>query len=111
MTNDEIREIVRITINELANRNMIRTDRYQIVLKSLEPKLREFFKTNKDNRDKQMGQILYRLSGDSYIDIIYSQYRDGITMERIAEEMDKDVSTIKRNKKRLMMNIYDLLKA
>lgn len=108
MTNDEIREIVRITINELANRNMIRTDRYQIVLKSLEPRLREFFK---DNRDKQMGQILYRLSGDSYIDIIYSQYRDGITMERIAEEMDKDVSTIKRNKKRLMMNIYDLLKA
>ena len=56
-------------------------------------------------------RILYLTTfmDDEYIDIIYAIYRDGNTQEWLAEYLGVDVSTIKRNKKRLITKIYELL--
>lgn len=96
---------VRMTIKELKRNGMLK-DRYTILLKETEPILREYF-IKKNN--KEIESFLINHSDDPYIDILYLHYRDGITIEKIAGYMDKDESTIKRNKKRLIMSIYELL--
>ena len=107
MTQEQIREVVKITIDELTRAKLINTDTYQYILPKVELKLKYFF-NNKAGGIK-VGHILRQLSDDPYIDIIFLQYRDGKTIEWIAEYMDKDISTIKRNKKRLIYKIYELL--
>ena len=106
MSQEDIREIVRLTINELAKRKMLKLENYNSMLYAVEPKLKEFFKNKKD---KKLRHILSQLSDDPYIDVIYLQYRDNKTLDKIAEYMEKDVSTIKRNKKRIIMSIYEML--
>ena len=106
MTPEQIREIVKITLDELMSRKQINTGSYQSVLQVVDVRLYKFFKGAKD---KQLSYILSQLSDDAYIDIIYLQYRDGKTIEWIAEYMERDESTIKRNKKRLIYSIYDQL--
>jgi len=94
-----------MTIKELKRQGMIKAN-YVTVLKEVEPVLREYFRTK---GNKQIEYFLRDRSDDTYIDILYLHYRDNITIERIAEVLEKDVSTIKRNKKRLIMSIYELL--
>lgn len=96
---------VAATISELKRNGMLR-DRYSVLLKDTEPVLREYF-AKKNN--KEIESFLITHSDDPYIDILYLHYRDNVTIERIAECLEKDVSTIKRNKKRLIMSIYDLI--
>lgn len=105
MENVEVQMIVRMTIKELKRQGMIKAN-YVTVLKEVEPVLREYFRTK---GNKQIEYFLRDRSDDTYIDILYLHYRDNITIERIAEVLEKDVSTIKRNKKRLIMSIYELL--
>ena len=104
MNAEQIREVVKITIDELMSRNLLNSTDYQYVLSVVDKKLYNYF----DNKTgcKGVAGALRSLSDDSYIDVIYLQYRDRKTMEWIAEAMEKDVSTIKRNKKRLIMAIY-----
>ena len=106
MTPEQIREIVKITLDELTQRKLIR-DEYPVILKLVEKKLIEFF--FRDGNTKPVGHALSQLYDDPYIDIIFLQYRDEKTLEWIAEYMDVDISTIKRNKKRLVNKIYELL--
>ena len=105
MTPEQVREVVKITIEELTKSKLLTTDNYQAVLKVVESKLYNFF----SNKDNGIGHTLNSLSDDQYIDIIFLQYRDSKTLEWIAEYFNVDVSTIKRNKKRLIYKIYELL--
>lgn len=106
MTPEQIREIVKITLEELANVNGVNMDkvRYETKKRIVEKKLKEFFNNKGDGNG--ISYALKILSDDVYIDIIYLQYRDGKTIEFISEALDKDVSTILRNKKRLIKDIY-----
>lgn len=106
MTPEQIREIVKMTLDELTQRKLIK-DEYTVILKVVEKKLQAFFNSKPDG--KGVGQVLSHLSDDPYIDIIFLQYRDGKTLEWIAEYMDKHEVTVKRNKKRLILKIYDEL--
>lgn len=105
MEKGEVQAIVMQTIRELKRQGLLE-DNYTIALKETEPIIREFF--NKKS-NKEIESFLTTYSDDLYIDIIYLHYRDNITIERIAELMNKDVSTIKRNKKRLIMKMYKLM--
>lgn len=107
MTPEQVREVVRITLDELTKRKLLKSDDYYTVLRSVEVSLYKFF----ENKDKITGvsYALNTLSDDPYIDVIFLQYRDGKTLEWIAEYMGVDVSTIKRNKKRLILAIYELI--
>jgi len=107
MDRDEVRKVVIATIAELQCQGFLR-DGYEAVKKTLESEIKQFFlKKNNENIKK----YLIEYSDDPYIDIIYLHYRDSLTLERIAELTDKDVRTIKRNKKRLLMLLYSFLEA
>ena len=106
MTPDQIREIVKVTLDELTARKLIKDD-YPYILKDVEKKLLDFFNNNGDGNG--VSTALKQLLDDPYIDIIFLQYRDGKTVEWVAEYMDVEVRTIMRNKKRLINRIYELL--
>lgn len=107
MTQEQIREVVKITIDELTKRKLLQIESYQTILRAVEVRLYRYFEGKGEGYN--ISYALHCLSDDPYIDIIYLQYRDNKTLEFIAELLNKDVSTIKRNKKRLMLNIYELL--
>lgn len=106
MTPEQVREIVKITLDELTQRKLVK-DEYPVILKAVESHLYNFFNSKGDGR--RVGQTLNHLSDDPYIDIIFYQYRDGKTLEWIAEVLDVEVRTILRNKKRLILRMYELL--
>lgn len=106
MTPEQIREIVKITLDELTARKLIKDD-YQFILKVVEKKLRAFFNDKGDSNG--VSYALNQLIDDPYIDVIFLQYRDNATVEWIAEVMNVEVRTIMRNKKRLINRIYELL--
>ena len=105
MNTEQIREIVRITLEELINNKVIKLDSYDHVLEYVTPKLEEYF--NNKVSDPRVSKALKLLSDDYYIDLIYLQYRDGHTIEWIAEYFEKEPRTILRNKKRLIYKIYE----
>lgn len=107
MTPDQIKAIVKATIEELVKSQYIKVDSYQIVLETLEPKLYGYFKDGKSYTE--LARPLKLLASDPYIKVIYLIYRNRKTLEEIAETLNKDVSTIKRNKKRLLYKIFELL--
>lgn len=104
MTPEQIREVVKMTLDEMTQRKLYKPFNYSAVLQVMDKRFYNFFK---GAEDKQLASILRQYSDDIYIDVIYYQYRDRKTIEWIAEYMEKDTSTIKRNKKRLIMKIYD----
>lgn len=103
MNKEEVQSIILMTLRELKRQNLLK-DTYSVVLKEVEPVIKEYFH-RKNNKEIEL--FLVKYSDDPYIDIIYLHYRDSITIERIAELMDKDISTIKRNKKRLIISMYE----
>lgn len=106
MTPEEIRQVVEITLDVLSQRKQYTPVSYTTILQETDQRLYKYFS---GKRDTELKQVLNRLSDDPYMDIIYLQYRDRKTLEWIAEIMEKDTSTIKRNKKRLIMLIHDSL--
>lgn len=104
MNQEEVREVVRLTIDQLLAEDLI--DKYKYINKVISKRLEEFFITK---NDRELVHALNLLSDNPYIDIIYLQYRDGKTLEFIAEYFDVDVSTIKRNKKALIEKLYKML--
>lgn len=109
LTPEQIREIVRVTIDEIIDRKLmeIKEVKYSVILQAVEKRLTKFFTTT--NKDKSLSYALRSLSDDEYVDIIYLQYRDHKTLEWIAEYLNREVCTIKRNKKRLIIKMYEML--
>lgn len=105
MDKKEVQAIVYMTIQEFKRQGLLK-DRYNVILKNTEPLIRDYFFTGNNQKIKS---YLMDMSNDPYIDIIYLHYRDNIVIEQIAAIMDKDVSTIRRNKKRLIMELYNRL--
>ena len=109
MTPEEIKEVVSITLDELITRKLINPEKYQYMLQAMDKQLYAFFSNKGDSAGVKYA--LRQLSDDPYIDVIYLQYRERKTLECIAEYMEKDVRTIKRNKKRLIIQMYNLLES
>lgn len=105
MTPEQIREVVKMTLDELTERKLVKED-YPVILKVVEGRLVSFFN---GVTDKNVSYALNQLIDDKYIDIIFLSYRDGKTLEWIAEAMNVEVRTVLRNKKRLISKIYELL--
>lgn len=109
VTPEEIKEVVSVTLDELIARKLINPEKYQYILQAMDKKLYSFFNNKGDSAGVRYA--LRQLSDDPYIDVIYLQYRERKTLENIAEYMEKDVRTIKRNKKRLIIQINNLLES
>ena len=50
-------------------------------------------------------RVINKFSNDKYYKIITYKYLDGLTLDEIAEQMHTNVSTISRNKNRLINEI------
>ena len=109
MTPEQIREIVKITIDELAQRQLIKKPNYQNVLTIAEKELKAYFDSKATDKNRKVGNILRELYDDPYIDVILLHYRDKKSLGFISECMERDITTIKRNKKRLIYRIYEAL--
>ena len=96
-----------MTIDELDQRGRLQPS-YRDILSKVEGKLKRFFAGEKMH---DVAAALTELSDDAYIDVIYLQYRDGKTLEWIAEALERDSRTITRNKKRLIIRLYELMDA
>lgn len=103
---NEVKEVVKITIDEMIRQKLCKIDYYPQKREVVEKELRAFFAGKISMINEKM---LHQLSDDQYIDIIFMLYRDENTIEQTAEAMGKDESTIKRNKKRLILSIYELM--
>ena len=102
-----VQNIVYTTIECLRRDGLLEPPRDKVYRKTAS-KIKEYFLNGE--KDKKMSCALLSISGDRYIDIIYLYYQKGYTVERIAEMLDVDVSTITRNKRRLCIEIYENLK-
>ena len=59
--------------------------------------------------DEPMRKALSAVREDERFEVIELHLRDGLTIEQTAEELDVDVSTVSRNKRRLCEKIDKLL--
>lgn len=106
MTEQQIRNVVKETVKELKRVNLLRdNDEFQYIEGA--KVLKDYFSKSPDN--VQIKTALEALKKDIYIDVIYMYYRDGLTMEQIAEAFNVEVSTIYRNKKRLVISICNMV--
>lgn len=100
----EVTRIVQITIREL-QRQEIMKEASDAAYKEISERLQIFFSPVHAD-DKELAAALDQLKGDKYRHILWMFYRDGYTVEEIAEKMDVDSRTISRNKKRLCIELY-----
>lgn len=99
---------VKMTVGELKNRKMILTpeQEYMYILRQISERLNDYFG---GNEDEEIQQILEELGDEKYINIIYLYYKDGMTLEQISFHYGVEVGTIKRNKKKLILKINELI--
>ena len=99
----EVKRIVRITISELRTQELLQ-DVERAAYKEISERLVKFFSL--DAQDDDLSSVLEQIKSDKYRHILWMFYRDGYTVEEIAERIGVDVRTVSRNKKRLCLAIY-----
>lgn len=108
MTREEVREIVEETVKELIIQRIVENPK-RTAERVAGKEIKEYFDAQKIGllgEDEYMEKALEDLKTDEYIEIVFMRYRDGYTAEQIAEKMGKDVTTIRRNNKRLLKELY-----
>lgn len=107
-----IRVTVRETVAELQKYGFLRPQG-DVSYKSISDKLNAFYAPNTGEisaeERKRIEDALYAIDVDEYAIIIPLYFRDHLTIEKIAEELDREPSTITRNKKRLCLKIHTLI--
>lgn len=98
-----VRTVVRETINELQKRGLIEDDttlRYREASRILK-------KYYTKETDQNVWKALCVVSYDPYYTIIPQYYQRNYTIEKIAEILNVEPSTVSRNKKRLCIEFYN----
>lgn len=62
-----------------------------------------YFYSDQDVRDEALKRSMHAIMNDYYFNIIEMRYRDLLTYEKIADNMSIDISTVKRNQRRLLL--------
>lgn len=106
MTDADVKRIVQLTILELKQQELLQ-DVESAAYKEISERLTRFFTL--DVPDDDLSQALEKIKSDKYRHILWMFYRDGYTVEEIAERIGVDVRTVSRNKKRLCLEIYTKL--
>lgn len=119
LTKEDVREIINETVNatiaRLKTAGMLKDDRRSVNDK-LEELLRNYptFKTIHDREDtvktvEMIEAALRTIEDDPYYDVIPMFYFDHATRESIALDFETSVTTISRNKARLLGKLAPLL--
>ena len=102
MNEKEIRKIVAMTVEELTGRNYEKDDdntNYQYMGGRIK-------KHYKEGGDKEVEKALKEVEKDQYFEIIPNYYQRNRSLTWMAVKMECDRTTIARNKKRLVLEIY-----
>lgn len=102
MTEQEIKQIVEMTVDNLIERKVIREES-NLSYQFMGMKISNHF-TNKNN--EKIEKALDEIKEDPYKKIIPMYYQDKKSIINIAMELNCDRATISRNKKRLVLKLY-----
>lgn len=103
----EVKRIVQLTIKELKRQELLQ-DAVRLAYKEISERLQKFYAPFAAD-DIELAEAIDQLQGDKYRHILWMYYRDGYTVEEIAEKLNVDVRTVTRNKKRLCIELYSKL--
>lgn len=106
MTEEEIKQIVCATVDELQRRKLL-TEETDLSYRFMGSMLKQFYK-NGHNAEK-INEALKCLERDPYINIIPLYYRDNKTITAISICESCDRATVTRNKKRLVLELYNIV--
>ena len=104
MTNNDIKSVVKETLDQLLSGNMLKYNDMIIL-----DQMGEILKAHYNKPDPEITQALESIKNDYYYGVLEGYYREGLTLERLSEKYNADISTIMRNKKRLCIQIYKLI--
>ena len=104
VTDADIKKVVNATIDSMLRKNMLRYND-NVILSSVGNILTRYY--DSDMKDITIKDTLDKLSDHTYSDILAMYYRDHMTLEVIAEKYNVDVSTIRRNKRKLCLEFYN----
>ena len=100
MTEEEVKRIVKLTVEEMRRGHDVK-DMY-IRLEKYFLNLNEYIE---DGGDPALASAILKINGDEYYPIIPLKFNDLYTDEQVAEIMNREVSTIRRNKKKLCLKL------
>lgn len=98
----EVKRIIQMTIKEMRKQELLR-DVESAAYKEISERLNAYYI---GLHDDDLQAVLDEVKDDRYFDIITMFYFEGYTVEKIAEQLNVDVRTVSRNKKRLCLEIY-----
>ena len=104
MTEEEVRMVVRITIEELKRGGLLK-DFTDIAYTEAASLLQAYYDGGES--DPIVSKAIQEQKEDPYFKIIPLYFSYGYTIEGLAELFKVEVSTVKRNKKRLCLAIYN----
>lgn len=100
-----VRRIIKMTIAELRQQELVQNATFSAYT-AVSERLRKYYETGEDDA---MREALGTMKDDKYFDILPAFYRDGDTVEEIAEYMEVDSRTVARNKRRLCLELYMII--
>lgn len=98
----DVKRIVQLTIKEMRKQELLQ-DAESAAYKEISERLNAYYI---GIHDDDLQAALDEVKDDRYFDIITMFYFERYTVEQIAEQLDVDVRTVSRNKKRLCLDIY-----
>lgn len=104
MTEQEIKNIVSRTIDDLLDRDRIKEDS-DLNYQYMSARLRRHYRIRDD---RKIGEGLKKLENDPYFRILPEYYREEHTLIWIAVDIGCDRVTVARNKKRLVLELYNI---
>lgn len=109
MTTHEVETIIERTVkravSELKSAGFIKKES-ELIYKESSKRLTRYFE---GEDDPEIERVLEDLKRDFYFEIIPLFYGKELTIEAIARHFNVDASTVTRNKKRLCIEIYEML--
>ena len=105
MTDEDAKKIANEVVLALEKRGVVR-DESDVIYSRMGQTLKGYYSAKSDT---EITDVLEKLKSEKYFEILPLYYGEGATIEELADKFSVDVSTIKRQKKRLclMFNRYD----
>ena len=101
----EIKRIVSMTVDDLTDKKMLRSCDDDLVYRFMSMQLRKHYHEHKSDI---VENAIACVQNDPYLKIIPMYYKNDMTITAIAVELACDRATVSRNKKRIVMQIYDV---
>ncbi len=98
----KVKQIIKMTIQEMTRQHLLQ-DAESAAYKEISERLNAYYI---GHHDDDLQAVLEEMENDRYFSIITMFYFEGFTVEKIAEQLDVDVRTVSRNKKRLCLEMY-----